>query len=51
MPDADFASWTPTGRAADDILLWAKEAASRPETGSLMAWESKDGHTETKRVA
>jgi dihydropteridine reductase len=51
MPDADFASWTPTTRAAEDILQWAEVPASRPVSGSLMAWESKAGKTATKLVA
>jgi dihydropteridine reductase len=45
MPDADYSTWTKTTDAAKDLLQWAEDAKSRPTSGSLVVWETKDGKT------
>ncbi|CAD5212253.1 unnamed protein product [Bursaphelenchus okinawaensis] len=45
MPKADHSTWTPLTFIAENFHKWLKEQGSRPKTGSLLKFVTKDGET------
>ena len=50
MPKADFSKWTPLSFVASTLYSWIYENDKRPETGSLIKLNTKNGETELEKI-